>query len=76
MVLTRPRLVCVPSRDSHFAARVEAVIAASPELEEPADLQDALRPLYRRVLVRPSELSGLSTPTWYVYREGHFPWSR
>ena len=72
---TRPRLVCLPSRDRDFAAHVEAVLVASPKIQEPAELQAALRPDYPRVLVRASELSGLRTPTWYVYRDGSFPWS-
>jgi hypothetical protein len=35
----------------------------------------ALKPAYPGILVRPSVLEGLRTPTWYVYRDGHFPWS-
>ncbi len=45
-----------------------------PDLREPTDLQAALRQTYPSALVRPSELSGLRTPTWYVYRDGTFPW--
>ena len=73
MTSTRPRLVCLPSRDREFSRHVEAIVAASPELA-PAELQVALRSTYPAVLVRPSELSGLRTPTWYVYRDGSFPW--
>jgi hypothetical protein len=70
----RPRLVCFPSRDLDFAAHVGAVMEANPEAVEATDLQTALRSDYPNVLVRPSELSGLRTPTWYVYRDGSFPW--
>ena len=74
MHVGRPRLVCLPSRDREFAAHVDAVMVANPELREPAELASVLRPRYPAVLVRASELEGLRTPTWYVYRDGHFPW--
>jgi len=69
------RLVCLPTRDIAFADHVEAVMAAMPELQDPAELQAALRQVNPSVLVRPSVLDGLRTPTWYVYRDGSFPWS-
>jgi len=50
-------------------------MAAMPELQDPAELQAALRQVNPSVLVRPSVLDGLRTPTWYVYRDGSFPWS-
>jgi hypothetical protein len=68
------RLVCLPTRDIGFAERVDEVMALMPAVNEPAELQDALRDTYPKVIVRPSELEGLRTPTWYVYRDGHFPW--
>lgn len=68
------RLVCLPTRDIAFADHVRKVMATMPTIEDPADLQTALRPAYPSVLVRASELSGLRTPTWYVYRDGSFPW--
>jgi hypothetical protein len=49
-------------------------MAAMPDVQDPAKFQTALRAAYPRVLVRPSELEGLRTPTWYVYRDGSFPW--
>jgi len=73
MVPARPRLVCLPSSDNKFASFVESVFAGMPNAPVPADLEAALRPTYRSVLVRASELSGLVTPTWYVYRDGSFP---
>ena len=73
--IARPRLLCFPSRDVDFAAAADAAMAASPQLDEPAALQIALRPSYPRVLVQPSVLEGaLRSPTWYVYRDGHFAW--
>jgi hypothetical protein len=45
------------------------------DVEDPAEFQAALRPSYPSVTVRPSVLEGLRTPTWYVYRDGSFPWS-
>jgi hypothetical protein len=73
--VARPRLVCLPSWDARFAMRAESVMAAGPEVATPADLEAALRPEYPDVKVRQSELSGLRTPTWYVYRDGNFPWA-
>jgi hypothetical protein len=72
--IARPRLVCLPSWDGSFAVHVDALMAANDEIDEPADLEGALRPNYPAVKVRQSELSGLRTPTWYVYRDGTFPW--
>jgi hypothetical protein len=74
MVSARPRLVCLPSRDHQFTARVELVLAGMPDARQPAELEAALRDTYPSVVVRASELSGLRTPTWYVYRDGTFPW--
>jgi hypothetical protein len=49
-------------------------MAKMPEVDDPADFEGALRGSYPRVIVRPSVLDGLRSPTWYVYRDGHFPW--
>lgn len=68
------RLICLPTRDIRFAERVDAVMAKMPEVDDPADFERALRASYPRVIVRPSVLDGLRSPTWYVYRDGHFPW--
>jgi hypothetical protein len=68
------RLVCLPTRDAAFEERAEAVMATMPEVREPGVFEVALREVYPRAIVRPSELEGLRTPTWYVYRDGHFPW--
>jgi hypothetical protein len=69
-----PRIVSVPSADHGFADAVGVVLAGSPWIDRPAELEDALRPYFAHVQVRQSELSGSGPPTWYVYRDGHFPW--
>lgn len=69
-----PRLVCVPSWDDAFADDVRSVVASGVQINGPDDLQDVLRESYPRVIVRTSELEGLRSRTWYVYRDGHFPW--
>lgn len=58
--------MCLPSWDGAFSAHVEAVVAASPDIDSPTKLEAALRPGYPSVIVRPSELEGaLRSPTWY-----------
>lgn len=68
------RLVCLPTRDAAFADHVESVMATIADVEDAAEFQAALTPTYPNVVVRPSVLEGLRTPTWYVYRDGSFPW--
>jgi hypothetical protein len=75
MAASRARLICLPTRDSAFADTVHAVMSARHDIVDPPGLAAALQKGYPDVLVRASELSGLRTPTWYVYRDGHFPWS-
>ena len=74
MPMTPPRLVCLPSWDGGFRTHVETVIAGNRDVASPPELEAALRAEYSAAVVRASELSGLRTPTWYVYRDGHFPW--
>lgn len=74
IVPSHVRLVCLPTRDTAFADHVASVAATMAAVEDPAELQAALRPTYPRVIVRPSVLEGLRTPTWYIYRDGSFPW--
>jgi hypothetical protein len=71
----RVRLVCLPSWDGDFATRVGIVMTGDRPPGSPVELETALHPEYPSVKVRASELSGLRTPTWYVYRDGSFPWS-
>jgi hypothetical protein len=73
--VARPRVVCLPTWDRAFRQDVDSVMASTPGIVEPADLEATLRSRYPAVKARESELSGLRTPTWYVYRDGHFPWS-
>lgn len=68
----RPCVVCLPSWDADFASSVDAAMVRAPE--SPPELEYALRSDYPSVKVRESELSGLRSPTWYAYRDGHFPW--
>src|SRR3954466_12821535 len=68
------RLVCLPSWDDRFVDGGAAVLAAHRGLRDPSEFQAALRPDFPPVIVRASVLEGLRTPTWYVYRDGHFPW--
>jgi len=68
------RLVCVPTRDIAFAEHVDDVMSAMPGVRDPGELESAVRVVYPQAIVRPSVLEGLRTPTWYVYRDGSFPW--
>jgi hypothetical protein len=72
-LLSRPRIVCLPSWDGEFGVAVDALIAARPDIDSPPELEVALGSSYPLVRVHESELSGLRTPTWYVYRDGTFP---
>jgi hypothetical protein len=74
-VSSHVRLVCLPTRDTAFADYADSVMGMMGDVEDPAEFQAALRPSYPSVTVRPSVLEGLRTPTWYVYRDGSFPWS-
>ena len=71
--LSRPRIICLPSWDGAFGAAVDGLMAASPDIESAPQLELALVSMYPAVKVHESELSGLRTPTWYVYRDGTFP---
>ena len=68
------RLICLPSWDATFVDHVQGVVASAVDTGTPETLMTALRPAYPGVLVRASVLEGLRAPTWYVYRDGHFPW--
>ncbi len=49
-------------------------MAASPDIEAPPELDLALGSTYPPVKVHESELSGLRTPTWFVYRDLRLDW--
>jgi len=63
-----PHLITIPSADAPFRAHVERVrrrvAPAGPD-----QLENGLRRLFPRVVVRERELSG-EAPVWYVYRDG------
>ena len=64
-----PQLITIPSTDQAFRAHVERVrrrLAAPTTTDQ---LEDGLRRLFPRVVVRERALSG-EAPVWYVYRDG------
>lgn len=63
-----PRINTIPSADAGFRRHVERV-RRDRSLTAPTELEDQLRRLFPRVIVRERVLSGES-PTWYVYRDG------
>ena len=61
-----PTVVSLPSSDAGFADAVGVVMAGSPWIDRPADLEDALRPYFDDIRVRArDERRGT---TWYVDR--------
>ena len=61
-----PTVVSLPSSATGFADAVGVVMATSPWIDHPADLEDALRPYFDDIRVRASdERRGT---TWYVDR--------
>jgi len=75
MYADEARLICLPSWDATFVDHVHAMVASDVDTGTPGALMTALKPAYPGILVRASVLDGLRTPTWYVYRDGHFPWA-
>ena len=61
-----PTVVSLPSSDAGFADAVGVVMASSPWIDHPADLEDALRPYFDDIRVRASDERGGTT--WYVDR--------
>lgn len=61
-----PEIVALPTSDGAFADAVGVVVAGSPWIDRPEDLEDALRPFFDDVRVRASERG--SVGTWYVDR--------
>jgi hypothetical protein len=66
------RIVCIPSIDPELCGVVQRLYN-SIRWVTPDRLEDALRELYPRVVVRRRELVGEPMRTWYVYREGTYP---
>jgi hypothetical protein len=46
---------------------------AGTDVRDPSELAAALQPCYRDLVVRPSELQGLRTPTWHASPEVPVP---
>jgi hypothetical protein len=63
--------VSLPSSDGAFADAVAVVMASSPWIDRPADLEDALRPYFADVRVRVRDAG--SGGTWYVDRAADAP---
>lgn len=72
MISAPPRLVCLPSSVTAFTDAVHTVAAQNPWVQQPADLEEALRPYFPAVRIQPRELEGEPIPTWYVYRDGRY----
>jgi PAS domain-containing protein len=68
--LSPTTLFTIPSSDLAFAEFVRRIAERTPPTS-PAALQDRLRGVYPRALVRPRGLSS-DDHTWYVYREGRW----
>ncbi|MFL5680921.1 MAG: PAS domain-containing protein [Chloroflexota bacterium] len=64
----RPAVITIPSSDAAFRHHVRSLVAAG-STSAPGELEDRLRRLFPRVVVRERALSGES-PSWYVYRDG------
>lgn len=58
-----------PADDTTFRAAVEKVGTAATT---PVELEDRLRTLAPRVVVRRRELEAEPVEVWYVYRDGHW----
>lgn len=62
-------LIINPRSDDEFVAFVEGrALAASTT----AELQESLRGLHPRAIVRARDLSGETGVVWYVYRDGRW----
>jgi hypothetical protein len=66
------RIVCIPSTDPDMCGVVQRLYD-SIRWVTPDRLENALREVYPRAVVRRRDLAGEPMPTWYVYREGTDP---
>jgi hypothetical protein len=66
----QPILILNPRADQEFAERARALLASG--VDQPIQLQAALRRHYPHAVVRARDLSGESAVVWYVYRDGHW----
>jgi hypothetical protein len=65
----RPALITNPAEDVGFRDDAEAALQ---EGQSAAELQEVLRRVYPRAVVRPRDLAGERSIVWYVYRDGHW----
>jgi len=63
-----PRLIAIPSSDTAFGRHVGRI---QPETTSAAELEQRLRRIFPRVVVRERSLSG-EAAAWYVYRDGRW----
>lgn len=66
--MSRPNLSIIPSSDAAFREHLER-LAKEVAFGRPAELEERLRRIFPRVVVRRSEVSGQGD-TWYIYRDG------
>lgn len=64
---SRPHILTIPSADTAFRQHVRRIHAEG--IPSPHELEQRLRLVFPRVVVRERSLSG-ETPAWYVYRDG------
>jgi hypothetical protein len=66
----RPLLVLNPPDDADFRTLASRLVEGGART--PASLQRRLREQHPSAIVRPRELAGEPTETWYVYRDGRW----
>ena len=66
----RPTIVRNPPDDRAFEEQINTLL--DDAADDPAVLQQRLRKLYPRAVVRPRELAGEPLTVWYVYRDGRW----
>ena len=64
------RTVLNPDTDDDFAHDVNTL--ATPDLQEPGQLENALRDSYPKATVRNGVAESDGRIRWYVYRDGHW----
>lgn len=69
-MVTRISIVRNPADDAEFERLVHDIMDGG--VRDAAEAQALLRGRYPRAVVRPRDLTGESTPVWYVYREGRW----
>lgn len=69
-MVTSISIVRNPATDAEFERAVNAIVDAG--VRDFAEAQARLRERYPHAVVRPRDLTGESTPVWYIYREGRW----